>query len=135
MMTITGEYEYDEPTEDELYQQWLENQMWLDAEDTWKRLDGRCPLCDAPITLEDVFHATPCICEICGGEYWAGGTSCDCDQPHCVDCGAQAVDGCCCCGDWLCPQCFECSCGFCNDCLKSPDFADRMEAIYAEQVA
>lgn len=62
MITITGEYEYDEPTDDELHEQWVENMMWLDAEATWNQLGGKCPSCGEPISIEDVFYATPCVC-------------------------------------------------------------------------
>jgi hypothetical protein len=70
-------------------------------------------------------------CETCGGEFWPGGSSCDCDQPHCVDCGDQSVDTCNCCGSDLCPQCFECGSGFCTVCLKDPNFSERMAEAYA----
>jgi hypothetical protein len=46
----------------------------------------------------------------------------------CLDCGEErAGDACQCCGGPLCFMCAECAGGFCDGCLKLPDFAERME--------
>ena len=56
------------------------------------------------------------------------------NETICLDCGELSnVDACQCCGGPLCYQCSECNAGFCNECLKSPDFSERMAELYAEQ--
>ncbi len=49
-----------EPTADELYEIYLLNMMWLDADKEWNRLGGKCPVCQESITIEDIFHGIPC---------------------------------------------------------------------------
>jgi hypothetical protein len=34
---------------------------------------------------------------------------------HCWNCGRPAFEACCCCGNALCPMCFETGGGFCTD--------------------
>lgn len=68
-------------------------------------------------------------CEICGGEFWDGGTSCTCGL--CVDCRGDATDVCILCGGDMCPQCYEGGCGFCKECLSSSDFAEQTAEVYA----
>lgn len=51
----------------------------------------------------------------------------------CLDCGdLGSVDGCQCCGGPLCHQCYEGGAGFCCQCLKSPNFGERMAERMAE---
>lgn len=51
----------------------------------------------------------------------------------CVQCGeGDCLDTCQCCGAPLCLFHAECQAMFCMPCLNSPDFADRMAAIYKE---
>lgn len=49
-------------------------------------------------------------------------------ETACMDCGdLDSGDACqCCCGP-LCFRCSEVGCGFCDECLKDPDFSKNME--------
>lgn len=49
-----------ELTEDEQYENDLLRQMWLDAHTKWLKHGGKCPACETPISVEDIFHAIPC---------------------------------------------------------------------------
>lgn len=54
-------------------------------------------------------------------------------ESMCSNCGdLGSIDACQCCGGPLCHICHECSAGFCDECLKSPDFSERMAELYAE---
>jgi len=50
-----------ELTEDELYENDLLRQMWLDAYNRWQKLGGKCDVCQTPVEVEDIFHAIPCL--------------------------------------------------------------------------
>lgn len=69
-------------------------------------------------------------CETCAGEFWPGGSSCDCHLNKCLDCGDIATDVCNCCRGDLCPMCYESGAGFCRVCPTLNDFSERMAEVY-----
>lgn len=54
-----------ELTEDELYENDILRQMWLDAYIKWQQHGGKCGVCGNPVNVEDIFHAIPCpVCRL-----------------------------------------------------------------------
>lgn len=47
------------------------------------------------------------------------------EEEFCVNCGRPGVDGCNCCGGWLCGMCSETGCGFCEDCPTEEWIAEQ----------